>query len=170
MFDVRTGWVAVAVAAVALMVVGGSASAATDRVTRGEAEAVLQGYGTGGQVLRANGATVTGAPADVGETATIRPFESGRHYCAEDWHVVVVALIDGGDTSYTHEVATAFLGTVSLEFTLDGAPLSCHTDRGQALSGPGAGRPRGGVLDRRREWPCRWRISPSVTTSSSSSL
>jgi len=52
------------------------ADAAPDRVTRGQAEAIAQGYGTGGQVLRSNGASVTGAPADFAGVATIRPFDA----------------------------------------------------------------------------------------------
>jgi hypothetical protein len=130
MLHVRTGWaIGVTVLAVASLVAGAPAVAAPDRVTRGEAEAIFEGYGTGGQALRSNGATVSGAPADFGEVATIRPFDppggaNGRHFCAEDWHVIVLALIDGGDASYTREAAEAFLSTVTLTFTLDGAPLS----------------------------------------------
>jgi hypothetical protein len=102
-----------------------------DRVTRGDAEAVLQAAGTGGLVLLARGATtprtIPGAPADADRRATIRPFDAphgagGRHFCAEDWHVIVLAIIDGGDASFTRQDAEA--NPVTLSFTLDGEPLS----------------------------------------------
>lgn len=128
MWHARTGW-AISAVAIAWLAAGVPAFAAPDRVTHGDAQAILQGYGTGGRALRSNGATVSGAPADFGGLATIRPFDppggaNGRHFCAEDWHVIVLALIDGGDASYTHNAAQAFLSTVTLSFTLDGAPLS----------------------------------------------
>jgi len=106
--------------------VGTATAGAADRVTRGEAEAVLHAYGTAGQVLRANGTTVSGAPADGDAAATIRPFgESNlRRYCAEDWHVIVLALLHGDDAPYTRDDAVSFLGSLTVSFTLDGAPLS----------------------------------------------
>ena len=52
----------------------------------------------------------------------------GRHYCVEDWHVIVVAMITGGDRSFSEQDAIADLSQFMLAFTLDGAELP--TDRG----------------------------------------
>lgn len=117
--------IVVAALAVTSLVASAPAGAVPDRVTRGEAEAILHAYGTGGQVLRSNGTATAGAPADFNAAATIRPFgdSDGRHYCATDWHVIVLALIDGGDASYTRTQAEAVLSPLTVTFTLDGAPL-----------------------------------------------
>lgn len=85
---------------------GGLPLPPANRVTRGDAEAVLQIAGTAGLVLLKRGTTtpraIPDAPADVNRRATIRPFDppheaDGQHFCAEDWHVIALAIIDGGD-------------------------------------------------------------------------
>jgi hypothetical protein len=48
---------------------------------------------------------------------------TGRHFCAEDWHAIVMALIAGGDASYGHDQAKADLDPVAVSFTLDGDSL-----------------------------------------------
>jgi len=99
------------------------------RITRGDAQAVLNAWGTGGLViLRRKGETAEAAPADfMGSHGSIRPFQGspwdGRHFCAEDWHVIHVVWIDGGDASFDHQQAKAALDPVTISFTLDGAPL-----------------------------------------------
>ena len=97
------------------------------RITHGDAEAVLNAFGTGGRVILRNGHTAEAAPADFfGSHGSIRPFRHSlwdrRHFCAEDWHVILAAMIDGGDASFDHEQAQALQG-VTISFTLDGAPL-----------------------------------------------
>jgi SRSO17 transposase len=47
-----------------------------------------------------------------------------RHFCAEDWHVILIAWIDGGDASFGHQQAEASLKPVTNNFTLDGAALA----------------------------------------------
>jgi len=99
------------------------------RITRGDAEAVLNAFGTGGRVILANGHTAEAAPADfLGSHGSIRPFQGsawdGRHFCAEDWHVILVAWFDGGDASFDHQRAEAALDPVTISFTLDGAALA----------------------------------------------
>jgi hypothetical protein len=69
------------------------------------------------------------APADfLGSHGSIRPFGGspwdGRHFCAEDWHVILIAWIDGGDASFGHQQAKASLDPVTNNFTLDGAALA----------------------------------------------
>jgi hypothetical protein len=99
------------------------------RITRGDAQAVLRAFGTGGRVILRNGQTTEAAPADFfGSHGSIRPFSGspwdGRHFCADDWHVILIAWIDGGDASFGHQQAEAVLDPVTNNFTLDGAALA----------------------------------------------
>jgi hypothetical protein len=116
------------VMAVVLAFAGGTAQANTVRVSQGDAEAVFQSSGNGGWAIRRHSQVVEGAPADglVGSLATIRPLPlfDGAHYCALDWHVIVLAVFDGGDASYTMQDFEAYRATVSMVFTLDGQPLA----------------------------------------------
>lgn len=98
------------------------------RITRGDAEAVLHAFGGGGRTVLSHSTTAQGAPADVaGSRGAIRPFSGspwdGAHFCAEDWHVVVVADIEGGDASFQHDDAVAVMDGLDVAFTLDGAAL-----------------------------------------------
>ena len=67
-----------------------------------------------------------GAPSDAQARGAIRPepFNDGQHYCAEDWHVILLGIIIGGDASFKRAEAEAILNTVMLSFALDGVPLS----------------------------------------------
>jgi hypothetical protein len=99
------------------------------RITRGDAEAVLNAFGTGGRVILGNGRTAEAAPADFfGSHGSIRPFQGtpwdGRHFCAEDWHVILAAWFDGGDATFDHQQAEAVIGPVTISFQLDGAALA----------------------------------------------
>jgi hypothetical protein len=104
------------------------------RVTRGDAQAVLNAFPNAGRIIRRQQIVQTNTPADPELKATIRPFSfpgspfDGRHYCVEDWHVIVVAMITGGDRSFSEQDAVADLSQFTLAFTLDGAELP--TDRG----------------------------------------
>jgi hypothetical protein len=98
------------------------------RITQGDARAVLNAFGTGGRVIVANGQTVEASPADhLGSHGSIRPFAGspwdGRHFCSEDWHVILVAWFDGGDASFDRQRAEEVIGPVTVSFTLDGAAL-----------------------------------------------
>ena len=99
------------------------------RITRGDAQAVFNAFGNAGRViLRKRGETAEAAPADfLGSHGSIRPFSGspwyGRHFCAEDWHVILIAFIDGGDASFGHQQANASLDPLAISFTLDGGPL-----------------------------------------------
>ena len=98
------------------------------RITRGDAESVLNAFGTGGRVIVAHGRAVDAGPADVmGSHGSIRPFQGspwdGRHFCSEDWHVVVVAWFDGGDDTFNRQRAEDVIGPVTISFTLDGNAL-----------------------------------------------
>jgi hypothetical protein len=105
---------------------GGTAQANTVRVSQGDAEAVFQSSGNAGWAIRRHSQVVEGAPAAglVGLT-TIRPLPlfDGAHYCALDWHVIVLSVFDGGDASYSARDFEAYRETVSIVFTLDGQLL-----------------------------------------------
>jgi hypothetical protein len=103
---------------------------ADQRVSEGRARAVLEAFGGAGRIIRRQGVSQFGAPADIDIHASIRPFSdpnlpfNERHYCAEDWHVILVAQIAGGDQSFTRQKAGEELDPVAVTFELDGAFLS----------------------------------------------
>ena len=70
------------------------------RITHGDVQAVLNAFNTGGRViLLRRGETAVASPADfVGTHGAIRPFSDwdNRHFCAEDWHVILVAALMAG--------------------------------------------------------------------------
>jgi hypothetical protein len=117
------------VMAAMLAFTGGTAQADTGRVSKGEAEAILEAFGNGGwAILRHGEGVVQGAPADglPDSLAAIRPlpFWNGNHYCALDWHVIVLAIFDGGDASYTPQDFAALRSQVSNTFILDARPFA----------------------------------------------
>ena len=96
------------------------------RISRGDVQAVLEAFGSGGWAVRNHSAVVLGAPADqLGNHGAIRPLApwDGRHFCAEDWHVIVVAGIVGGDASFTRNDAEEIMSKIDLRFVLDGVAL-----------------------------------------------
>jgi hypothetical protein len=91
------------------------------RINRGKAEAVFHTGFTGG--LRSG----HGAPADPDRKVTIKPFEEAgvSHYCAEDWHVILLGLgVDEATEGVTSvgEATRLFTPTV-MTFVLDGKPF-----------------------------------------------
>jgi hypothetical protein len=114
-------------AAALLTVAASSAAANSGRSTEGDARAVLNAFGNGGWAVVQHSPTIMGAPAAglLGSPTAIRPFPpfDGRHYCALDWHVFVIAWIDGGDMSFTRQNAEASLGQIVQRFWIDGAPV-----------------------------------------------
>ena len=90
------------------------------RINRGKAEAVFHTGFTGG--LRSQG-----APADPDRKVTIKPFEEKdvSHYCAEDWHAILLGLgVDEEHEGVTSvgEAKKLFAPTV-MTFVLDGKPF-----------------------------------------------
>jgi hypothetical protein len=128
-------------AAVAL-VVAGVASADSTRVTQGDANAVLQSFGNGGWTILLHAKVVQGAPADglAGGLATIRPFDNfnGKHYCALDWHALVLADIEGGDATYTQADAAAIIAQETVTLAIDGTPVSLTQTSVKPFSNPSA--------------------------------
>jgi hypothetical protein len=91
------------------------------RIDRGKAEAVFHTGFTGG--LRSG----QGAPADPNRKVTFKPFEEQgvSHYCAEDWHVILLGLgVDEANNGVTSagEAKKLFAPTV-MTFVLDGKPF-----------------------------------------------
>lgn len=97
------------------------------KVTKGDAQAVLNAAPNAGRVIQRQEIVRFNTPADPELRATIRPFSgsafNGRHYCVEDWHVIVVAEIAFGDHSFSEQDAIAELNPITLTFTLDDAEL-----------------------------------------------
>jgi hypothetical protein len=103
-----------------------------DRVTRGDAQAVLNAAESGGARVLQHAGRIVASPADSNDPQVgIRPYSGtlydGRHYCVEDWHVILVAWFEGGDQSFTIMDARALMDDISITFSLDGAALA--TDR-----------------------------------------
>jgi hypothetical protein len=113
------------------LLVGSPAHADPGRVTKGDAEAVLHASENGAAAMLYTPGGLVAAPLDsiVREPqVSIRPYPEsewdGRHFCAEDWHVILVAWIEGGDRSFTVQDAQAIFDTLSIQFSLDGAYLA----------------------------------------------
>jgi hypothetical protein len=97
-------------------------------VTHGDAQAVLQAFGNGGRAVIQHSHVAEGAPADFfGSHGSIRPFSGspwdGAHFRHDDWHVILIADIEGGDASFQHEDAVTIMDSLAVTFTLDGAAL-----------------------------------------------
>lgn len=107
------------------LVASNPASANPPRVTQGDVQALFQAFENGGWAILLHSPPAQGAPADANIRGEIRPlpFHDGRHYCVEDWHVILVAIVDGGDATFTHQDAQARLDPVTVSFTLDGVAL-----------------------------------------------
>jgi hypothetical protein len=116
-FAVVIGVVALGVAVVA------PAQAASVRVTKSEANALLRTFG-----------------ASSFDPAVIRPFaglpSDGRHFCGEDWHTVLATRFEGGGASFTKRDAAVILNATSFSFTLDGSPLASVRTRIKPVPDP----------------------------------
>jgi hypothetical protein len=98
----------------------------SQRITKGHVQSILNAFGNAGRVILLRGGTAEGAPADfLGSHGAIRPFDDwdNRHFCQEDWHVILIAAFDGGDRSYTRQQFQALADQTTVSIVLDGAPL-----------------------------------------------
>jgi hypothetical protein len=121
----RSAIVVAAVVAASVALLATSAAATPTRITRGDATAVLDAFGNGGWAVLLHSKVAAGAPAGgIVGAAAIRPFSgtpfNGAHYCALDWHTIVLADIEPGP----HQAAAAAIADLAVHFTLDGAPLA----------------------------------------------
>ena len=120
----RTRATGLVVAIVALLVAT-TAQANSDRITRGEAQAVFAAAQTGGGAIIAHGGALQGAPAAITANDGVRinafpPWE-GRHYCSLDWHVISINLAAGNaeGESFTRTELEAILSAIEVDFFLD---------------------------------------------------
>ena len=122
----RWTMLAFVVLVVVLLLAGSPAGANSPRITRGDAQAILQASPNGFWAIQLHSPVQQGAPSDAQARGAIRPYSDNdrQHYCAEDWHVILLGIIIGGDASFTRPEAEAILSTVMLSFALDGVPLS----------------------------------------------
>lgn len=126
----RVWWGLVVGAVMAVPALAGPVDAAPDRITRGEAMAHFNAFTTGGRaILAGNGtpAVVNAGPASLFD-AGIRPFPSspwdGASICVDDWHVVLLAVFDGGDKKFKRSDAVDSLSGVEIDWILDGDSLA----------------------------------------------
>ena len=104
------------------------AQATSTRITQGDAQSVFEAFGGGGWAILLHSSVARGGPADFfGSHGAIRPFSGspwdGAHFCAEDWHVILAADIEGGDASFTRSDAERIMNGIVASFTLDGTVL-----------------------------------------------
>jgi hypothetical protein len=96
------------------------------RVSRGDAEAFLKAAHAG-VVVKGHAGVVRGAPADIDVRAAIFPYGDppwdGRHYCVEDWHVLVAGWSVLIDESHTVRQAKDELAATTIQLVLDGTEL-----------------------------------------------
>ena len=105
-------------------------SANSAGVTKGDAQAVFQTIGAGGQAILAHASeNAAGAPAQVNWfPVLIHPNNPVRNFCELDWHTFQLALTDGGNyASYSNQEAKAFLEAGSVVFELDGVVVPTET-------------------------------------------
>jgi hypothetical protein len=97
--------------------------AASGNVTKGDVEAALQSWDTGFRAAFLIGGTLAAGPVEAFLRARIPPLPGGRHYCVDDWHLVQVAWVTGGDASFTRQDALLDLSGITNTFLLDGHTL-----------------------------------------------
>ena len=98
--------------------------AGSARVTQGDVQAALHSWNTGLRALRFTSSSVAAAPLDGLQRGRIVPVADGEHYCVDDWHLVHVAWITGGDKSFTYQNAVEDLSSIENTFILDGKTLA----------------------------------------------
>ncbi len=101
------------------------ASAASDLVTKGDVEAIMNAQTAGGLF---HGKPVPGFDDYPRAAITPLSYNDGRHYCVDDWHVVRIAEGAGvGDGFFpTRQDAIADLEATTFTLTLDGVTLPLH--------------------------------------------
>ncbi len=123
----RRTFLAISLATAGALLTAAPVGAATPRVTRGQAIAVFQAAPNGGRAMLNHSPVSLGAPADLDRRATIRPLADegfdGKHYCAEDWHVIVLADAFGGDRSFDRHDFDAATAHDVIVMRLDGVEL-----------------------------------------------
>lgn len=112
------------------------------RVSKGNAQAVFEEGAGAGKLLRLKDNVKFGTPGDLNKRASIRPFpeNDGHHWCAEDWHVILIAYFSDDrdrNSSFTKQDAENELNPMVIDFTLDGEALT-DTERTGVKNVPNA--------------------------------
>ncbi|HEX6872193.1 MAG TPA: hypothetical protein VF163_13935 [Micromonosporaceae bacterium] len=95
-------------------------------IKQGDVQAVFETFGGGGWAVLNHSTVAAGAPADwLGSHGAIRPFQpwDGIRLCADDWHVILIADIEGGDATYRRQDADEVMSSLTVRFELDGQVL-----------------------------------------------
>ena len=126
MFGKKFFYIALALStALAVLFSSTHVSAGSENVTKGDVQALFHTWNTGLRALQFIGNAVAAAPLEGLQRGLIQPFLSdGAHYCVEDWHVIMIAWVTGGDKSFKHQDAVADLSGITTTFILDGVTLS----------------------------------------------
>jgi hypothetical protein len=119
-----------------LLGISAPASAASQRVSKGDAEAGFQAFGTGGLAIINHSPVDLGAPADHDQLARISAIVDGRHYCAEDWHTIALGDLGGGDKTYTQQKFAEQAGRDFIRMFLDGTVLPTTRTASKAITTP----------------------------------
>jgi hypothetical protein len=100
------------------------ASAASGLLSKGDAEAILHAWTSGGGILF-HEHSVPGFADFPRAAITPLSFHSGTHYCVDDWHVVRIAIANSVDNVdfFTKEQVIADLEATTVTLTLDGVTL-----------------------------------------------
>ncbi len=111
------------------------------RVTKGDAEALLEAFGSGGAAVFRHGSVTQRIPPLGGPDvrAEIRPFSpsDGLHLCVLDWHTILLADFEGGDRSFKQTDAQAIVDGLDVVLTLDGAALPVSRTAIKRFNDPG---------------------------------
>jgi len=95
------------------------------RVTKGDVEAILNAFTTGGLTILRNTNEVAGYHSgfiDYKEwygKGSIRPYFGEKQYCVSDWHVILLGVFIGGGQWFSYQDASSHLSQVELAFKLD---------------------------------------------------
>ena len=121
-------------------------------ITKGDAQAVFEAAGTGGQMLMRHDKDSPGAPNPDPLRASIRPIASspwdGAHFCQEDWHVILQGDVEGGDKPFTKQRRATNHGRYPNRPYPGWQTARDHSDSDQALYQSGISRIPGSLLVR----------------------
>jgi len=113
--------------------------------TQGDAQAAFQAFFTGGLTVftsnpLANGAPARGAGAPFApppeDSARIYPLAEDASYCQGGWHVIMLGNFDDPSFYTSRSELLDYLMSVTMEFLLDGAPLTVETTSVREFSHP----------------------------------
>jgi hypothetical protein len=96
------------------------------RIQRRHAQAIFDEFGGGAGAIMQRREASPGPPiCFLNGHSAIKPFDpwDGRRFDAADWHVIIVAAVEGGDAGFTLPDAEKIMDTIEVSFAVDGARL-----------------------------------------------